>query len=57
MAAESLRSLVTTTASVIHRNPPEVSNQIAELDFSQLVIGDIVRLSAGDMIPDDIRVL
>lgn len=57
VAAESLRSLVSTTASVSRRNPPDATNHTLELAFSQLVPGDIVHLSAGDMIPADIRVL
>jgi Mg2+-importing ATPase len=56
-AAESLRSLVTSTATVIRRVSTDTSSQIMEIDFSQLVPGDIVHLSAGDMIPADLRVL
>jgi len=57
VAAESLRSLVSTTASVSRRNPPDATNHTLELAFSQLVPGDVVHLSAGDMIPADLRVL
>jgi P-type Mg2+ transporter len=56
-AAESLRSLVTSTASVLRRVSTDTSSQTIEIDFSQLVPGDIVHLSAGDMIPADLRVL
>ena len=56
-AAESLRSLVTSTASVSRRVSTDTSSQTIEIDFSQLVPGDIVHLSAGDMIPADLRVL
>ena len=57
VAAESLRSLVRTTASVLRRHSPNTVNNKLELAFSQLVPGDIVHLSAGDMIPADLRVL
>lgn len=56
-AAQSLRSLVSTTASVRRRAAPDAPGQSVELDFSQLVPGDIVHLSAGDMFPADLRVL
>lgn len=56
-AAESLRSLVSSTASVLRRISPTASSQLIEIDFSLLVPGDIVHLSAGDMIPADLRVL
>lgn len=56
-AAESLRSLVSLTASVLRQVPPAVTSQLIEIDFSRLVPGDIVHLSAGDMIPADMRIL
>lgn len=56
-AAESLRSLVTSTASVLRSASADTSSQTNEIDFSQLVPGDILHLSAGDMIPADLRVL
>jgi P-type Mg2+ transporter len=60
-AAARLRAMVHTTASVLRRrgttqaSPPE--DPFAEIPMQQLVPGDIVRLSAGDMIPADLRVL
>ncbi len=56
-AAESLRSLVSSTASVLRQVPPAVTSQLIEIDFSRLVPGDIVHLSAGDMIPADMRII
>jgi P-type Mg2+ transporter len=64
-AAESLRALVSNTASV-HRHsgarPPQDGAApglmaCQEIAQRQLVAGDIVALSAGDMIPADCRIL
>ncbi len=54
-AAEGLRSLVTNTATVIRRGTGASLPQ--EIALRELVAGDIVALSAGDMIPADCRVL
>ena len=51
LAAEALKELVSTTATVI-RNGKKV-----KIPFKDLVLGDTVILSAGDMIPADIRVI
>ena len=51
-AAESLRKLVTTTCCVVRAGEPE-----REAPFSELVIGDVVRLAAGDLVPADARVI
>ena len=61
-AAEGLRAMVTNTASVMRRptavaaapGPPPPAQQIA---VRGLVAGDVVALSAGDMIPADCRLL
>ena len=50
-AAEKLKSMVKTTATVIRTEGK------AELDIKNLVPGDIIQLSAGDMIPADVRIL
>lgn len=50
-AAEKLKSMVRTTATVIRIEGK------AELDIKNLVPGDIIQLSAGDMIPADVRIL
>lgn len=51
-AAESLKSMVKTTATVI-RNHKEKT----EINIIDLVPGDLVFLSAGDMIPADCRLV
>jgi len=52
LAAEKLKDLVTTTATVIRQE-----NGRAEIDFEDIVPGDIIHLSAGDMIPADCRII
>ena len=72
-AAARLRAMVSTTATVIRKDrrsgvPEEVNRyfniklqplppQSREVPLEELVPGDIVRLSAGDMIPADVRLL
>ncbi len=61
-AAAKLRALVKTTACVKRRGVcvegiKNRSNGFCEIPIEQLVPGDIVRLSAGDMIPADLRLL
>ena len=51
-AAEKLKSLVKTTATAIRKGSGKV-----EVDIKELVPGDLISLSAGDMIPADCRVL
>lgn len=51
-AAEKLISLVKITATVTRKNAPK-----KELLIEQLVVGDMVHLSAGDMIPADVRLI
>ncbi|MGM0213491.1 magnesium-translocating P-type ATPase [Enterococcus sp. AZ109] len=50
-AAEKLKSMVKVTATV-KRN-----NRFSEIPMEEIVCGDIVKLSAGDMIPADIRLI
>jgi Mg2+-importing ATPase len=55
-AAARLRAMVHTTASV--RRPPWRSDDpFSEVPIDCLVPGDVVRLSAGDMIPADLRLI
>ena len=51
-AAEKLKSMVTTTATVFREGAGK-----RELDIKQLVPGDIIYLSAGDMMPADLRIM
>lgn len=51
-AAERLKSMVKTTATVIREGQDKL-----EVDIKELVPGDIIQLSAGDMIPSDVRIL
>ena len=51
-AAEKLLAMITTTCSVTRKNQGK-----AEIPMDQLVVGDLVHLSAGDMIPADVRIL
>jgi Mg2+-importing ATPase len=50
-AAQKLKEMVTTTASVVR------NNKELEIPLKLLVPGDIIHLAAGDMIPADVRVL
>jgi len=63
-AAEGLRAMVTNTATVIRRasaSPASAAGaappQPREMPVRELVAGDVVTLSAGDMVPADCRVL
>jgi Mg2+-importing ATPase len=55
-AAAKLRAMVHTTASV-RRTPNDAKNPFVEIPIEQLVPGDFVRLSAGDIIPAELRLL
>ncbi len=55
-AAEKLKALVHTTATVSRLTERKGSRQ-REVPIASLVPGDIVHLSAGDMIPADVRLL
>jgi len=51
-AAENLLNMITTTTNVRRQ---EAGNQ--EIPLEDVVVGDIVYLAAGDMIPADIRII
>jgi len=50
-AAERLRAMVRNTATVVR------DGRDRELPLAEVVPGDLVRLSAGDMVPADVRVV
>lgn len=50
-AAQKLKAMVRTVAHVVR------SGLVKKISFERLVPGDIIHLSAGDMIPADIRLL
>jgi len=54
--AEKLKSLITTTTSVKRINEEGISSRI-ELPLEEVVVGDIIHLGAGDMIPADMRII
>ena len=51
-AAEKLLSMITTTCTITRKEQPKI-----ELPLEEAVVGDIVHLSAGDMIPADVRII
>ncbi|MEQ2563009.1 magnesium-translocating P-type ATPase [Ventrimonas sp. CLA-AP-H27] len=51
-AAEKLLAMITTTCTVTRKGQEKT-----EISMDDLVVGDIVHLSAGDMIPADVRIL
>src|SRR4029079_13732191 len=50
-AAAKLKAMISVTATVIRDCQPQ------ELAVSQLVPGDVVALTAGDMVPADVRMV
>jgi Mg2+-importing ATPase len=56
-AADTLKAMVSNTATVLRRDPDSNSAQRIERPIKLLVPGDLIVLSAGDMIPADGRVL
>ena len=51
-AAEKLLSMITTTCTITRKDKNKI-----ELPLEEVVVGDIVHLSAGDMIPADLRII
>lgn len=56
-AAEKLKAMVRTTASVRRRVVSSGKPERHEVAMRELVVGDIVTLQAGDMIPADLRLI
>ncbi|WP_300599102.1 magnesium-translocating P-type ATPase [Niabella sp.] len=55
-AAEQLKNMVKTTATVLRKSTADISVK-NEVDIKGIVPGDIIFLSAGDMIPADCRLI
>ncbi|BBD79068.1 magnesium-translocating P-type ATPase [Aerosticca soli] len=55
-AADKLKAMVRNTATVTRRASDGHSERI-EVPVEELVVGDIVHLAAGDMVPADLRLL
>ena len=56
-AAQALKSMVRTTATVLRRESAQHAPSKQEVDIATLVPGDIIYLSAGDLVPADVRLL
>jgi P-type Mg2+ transporter len=57
IAAEKLKALVRTTATVLRRELEDGQGEPREVPIQELVPGDVVRLSAGDLVPADVRLI
>jgi P-type Mg2+ transporter len=57
IAAEKLKALVRTTATVLRRTLEDAQGEPREVPIQELVPGDVVRLSAGDLVPADVRLI
>ena len=56
-AADTLKAMVSNTATVLRVINDKGESCWVELPIDQLVPGDIIKLAAGDMIPADLRVI
>jgi Mg2+-importing ATPase len=57
LEAEKLRALVKTTATVFRRATDTALPVSREIPLECLTPGDVIHLSAGDMVPADVRIL
>lgn len=56
-AADALKAMVSNTATVLRVINEKGESAWLELPIDRLVVGDIIKLSAGDMIPADLRII
>ncbi|MEN5147465.1 magnesium-translocating P-type ATPase [Brevundimonas diminuta] len=56
-AAEALNAMVGNSATVKRRDNEAAAGQLRETPMAEVVVGDIIYLSAGDMVPADVRLL
>ncbi len=56
-AACALKAMVRTTATVLRSEDEGQAARLREVPMAELVVGDVVQLHAGDMIPADVRLI
>ena len=56
-AAEKLKALVSTKATVLRWRDQDPEPKALEIDIKYLVPGDIIHLSAGDLVPADVMLV
>ncbi|MHB6911885.1 magnesium-translocating P-type ATPase [Streptomyces sp. DB-54] len=56
-AMAALQELVATTSALQRRPREDAAPQLREVPVDQLVVGDVVRLGPGDLVPADVRLL
>ena len=56
-AADALKAMVSNTVTVLRMTDELGASHWVEIPAADLVVGDIVKLAAGDMIPADLRIL
>ena len=56
-AAEKLGEMVETTAAVMRLDEDAEVSEKREIPLDEIVVGDIVHLAAGDIIPADLRII
>ena len=56
-AAEALKAMVGNSATVMRRADAATPGALREIPMAEIVVGDVVYLSAGDMLPADVRLL
>jgi P-type Mg2+ transporter len=56
-AAEKLKALVSTKATVVRRENETSKSKKEDIEIQYLTPGDVIYLSAGDMLPADVRLI